>query len=232
MKKLILPFMLLILFSTSSSAKHAFKHLEGTFIDMYHDIKVKVKAKNDGVKIKGIPGIRGWREFHHHRANRFIDHRGNSISFNSRNRINVKMGYSRLGSIKLFRKGHYNYHNEHYNEYGRKNGKRDRDYYNDGYNDYRKDDRRSRYDRNDGRNYGYQDFSGTWYSSDTRLNVIIENNNNGIRARLQGKNDWTYYNLTENGLYQDKSGNTYNMLDRDTLVWENRKRTKQFRLTR
>ncbi|NNF35047.1 MAG: hypothetical protein HKN68_13115 [Saprospiraceae bacterium] len=68
MRNLYLLFSLLILTSFTTEARHRFEFLEGKFINPYYGEQVKVKSIRGGIKVKGLPGTRGYMRYYYNRG--------------------------------------------------------------------------------------------------------------------------------------------------------------------
>ena len=73
---------------------------------------------------------------------------------------------------------------------------------------------------------------GEWYSNDLRKLVIIERDNNGIKARLSGSKKWTAYRPGSRGYFVDNKGNVYFLETKDKLIWEDRSGKNRYILSR
>ena len=244
MEKIVLLLTLLIFSFGSVSAKHRYDFLEGKYEHRYYDVEIKIKSIDGGVKVKGIPGHKGWKKFYLSRHNTLREVHGNHrLIVNGRYSVDIQHGRwgkrMRFVRIDNSRIKHHQYYwnDERQGYYGSDTGYRNRrgNYREDNIRGYDRNDRR---DRRDGRyddeqrNHQYQDITGEWYSDDLRKLVIIQIDGSGIKARLSGSKKWTKYRRGASGNYVDDKGNVYYLENRDTLIWEDRNRRNRYILSR
>jgi hypothetical protein len=220
MKKFYLLTTLLIVFAGSLFSNHKHEFLEGKYFNRAYGIDIKVKSTRAGVKVKGLPGRRGYVHFFQAQRGHFFETHGPSIiSFYGRNEVVFKRT-RRSRSLSFIKKDNRGHQYRFYND---KNGRRNNSYY------LPQKEPRGRDNIWENEDFGNDHYSirksiiGEWYSNDLRKLVIIEEHEYGIKARLSGDKKWTEYEPLSRETFIDKKGNTYSLNRSDQLVWKDSK---------
>jgi len=252
MRNLYLLFSLLILTSFTTEARHRFEFLEGRFINPYYGEQVKVKSIRGGIKVKGLPGTRGYKRYYYNRG-RFLrpEYGRGVIEVIGPHRMILKRSRRSQGIhfVRKPRKGHQCNMSccssrwdsvNRYDRYDRNRGGYDGYYdYNRGRNDRYdyddRNDRRNQYNRNNrSRDFSLDlsSYLGEWYSNELRKLVIIERSDQGgLKARVSGGKKWTEYQ-SDGQRWIDQRGNTYHLDSSDILIWTSRNGKEVRRLFR
>ncbi len=73
---------------------------------------------------------------------------------------------------------------------------------------------------------------GVWENNRSNLSIRVESIRDGIRVKRLDRNRWHSYTQVRDDQYQDRDGNTYFLIDQNTLEWEDRKGQKRIRFYR
>jgi hypothetical protein len=73
---------------------------------------------------------------------------------------------------------------------------------------------------------------GIWENPGHRILLTIESTGNGIRVKRSDQNRWYHYDEFRDGQFRDRDGNTYYLIDDQTLEWEDRSGRKYLRFQR
>lgn len=230
MKKFYLISTLLVFLTGSLFSNHRYDFLEGKYFNTTYDVDIKVKSTRNGIKVKGLPGRRGYVHFNERRRGIFLEKQGPSIiSFYGRNEVEFKRS-RRSRSISFYRNGYnrHNYGTHDYNYYRNENRRQPSDL---------RRQRRNVVPRNNpefdsGNNLQIESIVGEWYSNELRKLVIIERDGQGIRARLSGDKKWTEYMPSSQGTFTDKRGNIYRLNSSDQLIWKDSNGNNSYTLFR
>jgi len=89
----------------SESLPVPIRNISGKWFSNYTNTVIRVKAKRDGIKVKGLRGIRSWRTFDYVGRNRFKDCYGNQIKVNPYNELIFQNVRNRSQAVFTKRQG-------------------------------------------------------------------------------------------------------------------------------
>jgi len=61
---------------------------------------------------------------------------------------------------------------------------------------------------------------GVWYEPKAGKELILIDNRSGIKLKFRGSSDWFNFEKRENGIFVDKNGNSYTIMDGSRLLWQ------------
>lgn len=73
------------------------------------------------------------------------------------------------------------------------------------------------------------DLDGIWENARTKVSLMVKSTASGIKVQRINKNRWYYYQELRSDQFRDDDGNTYYLIDEQTLEWEDAKGDKRIR---
>ncbi len=61
---------------------------------------------------------------------------------------------------------------------------------------------------------------GTWENTRAQITLLVEITSEGIKVLRNNQSRWYYYQEIRTDQYRDQDGNTYSLIDHNTLEWE------------
>ena len=232
------------------------RNLEGFWESHTTHTTIKIHAKRNGFKIKGLYGQRKATRFKRNRRGQYIDSRGNELIIRSRNRIvfhnrhnGRKTRFTRsinCGNGNNYNNSYSSGHYEHYSDeyYGNSNqGQQDDGYYSGGYyreNNNNKDGRRPKTDSGRTRlsftparidDDRLRKMEGTWMSHGyNEKKIILVSTRDGIKVKDTTNDKWHRYKLSsDRKSLVDEKGNLY-QVEGKSMFWTDKSGTRTLKL--
>ncbi len=69
---------------------------------------------------------------------------------------------------------------------------------------------------------------GVWFEPRVGKELILVDSRSGIKLKFRGEREWTFFEKKSGGVYVDRNGNSYRVIDYRKILWNNANGTRSF----